>query len=319
MEDTTVLERFEHLEEVWPGGSVPPHLALGAGKEIWVGARSPRRRSLSYGFEFVRDHRVAVVTTAVVAGLAAWLLLGVAPAIGEGIAESRHQEFQAAYENLDSTMAGARAALQTATDPASTNLSDAVGPLARFSVAATDLAALGAAPLPDLPPLVPSRYVSALQPVRDEAVATAGLAEGVSGRLNALVSYRLLLDSAFRLPDLPAQALDSDLDQLTGEISFMLVETSDALSRLPSDAILDGVTTEAMATLARLEEWRANYLTAITTGDAASAQALAVEAATWVGEVDDSLGQALSEFDSWARFELDGLLVAILQGHDSVG
>jgi len=319
MEHTTVLERFEHLEEVWPGGSMPRDIQLGTGTETWVGARSSDRRSSGFILRFGRDHRVALVATTAIAGLAAWFFLGIAPAIGEGIAASHQQDFEAAYVVLDSTMSGARGALETATDPESENLSDAVGPLGQFGIASAELAALGAAPLPGVPPLVPGSYVAELQPARDEAIATAGLAEAVSARLNAVVSYRLLLDGAFLIPTLPAVAADSDLDQLTAEISFMLVEASDALSRLPADPILDTVTEDATAALSGLEGWRADYLTAVTTGDSRTARALASDAAALVDEVEASMAEALSEFDSWARLELDGLRVSILQGLESVG
>lgn len=313
MADTTVLERFEQLEDLWPGGAMPSHAILGTGTEQWVGERSRRRDPLGWMADFFKSHRLSIIAVGVLGGLIAWLLVGVAPAIGEGIAESQREKYQTALANADEAISVARAGLALAIDPEASALSDALAPLTDFSVAAADLAALAGAPLPDVPPLVTHRYVTELIPEKEALAATAARAQAASERLNGVVAYRLLMQGAFVLPTLPVEALATDIDQLGGEIALMLVETGDSIARLPAEPTLDSVTVASTEALARFEAWRSDYLTALTTGDVQLAQQLADDARTWIADIEGSLETGLSGFDEWARLELDELRVEILE------
>lgn len=313
MADTTVIQRFEQLEDLWPGGAMPPHAVLGTGTEQWVGERSRRRDPVGWIVGFFRSYRVFISAILVLGGLAAWLLAGVAPAIGEGIAEGRKEEYQRALVDANEAISEARTGLALAVDPAEGTPSDAVAPLTNFSVAAADLVAVAADPLPDVPLLIPDRYVTGLIPEREALAATAARAQAASERLNGVVAYRLLMDGAFVLPTLPAEAPAADIDQLSGEISLMLVESGDSIARLPAEPLLDSVTAGSLEALTRFEAWRSDYLTALTTGNAELAQTLADDARTWVDDIGQSLQAGLGGFDEWARLELDQLRVEILE------
>jgi hypothetical protein len=103
------------------------------------------------------------------------------------------------------------------------------------------------------------------------------------------------------------------VDQLSGEISFALAESTDIVLRLPADEFLDGHATDVNALLDRLETWRGEYLQALRAGDSATAADLADEATAAVATLRRGLAEPLSGFASWASKELDEIRLTILQ------
>lgn len=310
-QSTTLLERFEKLEDIWPGEALPKSART---TPITSALPSRERTDIASRTSAVaRRHRRPLIVALVVIGLAAWALFGIAPAIGEGIADSRQDAYLESLESIDTSLGQARAALDIAVADDPSALSDAVAPLTEFTGVTLASSELAAQPLPSAPPLVPRSAIEDLAPLQERVLAVAVRSDSLAQRINTVVSYRLLLGSAFLLPELPTEASIVAADQLSGEVSFALAETTDIALRLPADEFLDGHNADVNALLDRLETWRGDYLQALRTGDSATAARLVDEANAAVATLRRDLAEPLSGFASWASKELDEIRLSILE------
>jgi hypothetical protein len=310
-QSTTLLERFEKLEDIWPGQASPTNA-----RTTSVAANLPSRERTDIASRtgaVARRHRRPLIVALVVVGLAAWALFGIAPAIGEGIADGRRDAYVESLESIDGSLGQARAALDIAVGDDPSALSDAVGPLAEFTGLTLSSSELAAQALPSAPPLVPRSAIEDLAPLQERVLAVAVQSDSLAQRINTVASYRLLLGGAFLMPELPTEASIVAVDQLSGEISFALAETTDIVLRLPADEYLDVHNAEVHALLDRLETWRGEYLQALRTGDSAAAARLADEANAAIATLRQDLDEPLSGFASWASKELDEIRVSILE------
>jgi hypothetical protein len=312
-QSTTLLERFEKLEDIWPGGALPTTARLGTGSVTPAVPSKVPTDIASRTRAIARRHRKPLIAALVIAGLAAWALFGIAPAIGEGIADSRRDAYLESLESIDGSLGQARTALDIAVADDPSALSDTVGPLAEFTGVTLTSSELAARPLPSTPPLIPRSAIEDLAPLQDGVLTIAARSDSLAQRVNRVVSYRLLLGGAFLLPELPTEAPTVAVDQLSGEISFALAESTDIVLRLPADEFLDGHATDVNALLDRLETWRGEYLQALRAGDSATAADLADEATAAVATLRRGLAEPLSGFASWASKELDEIRLTILQ------
>lgn len=310
---TTLLERFEQLEAIWPGGEVPNVARLGTTRVSPALPTRERTDIASRGSALARRHRKPLIVGVVVAGLLAWAFFGIAPAIGEGIAEARRHAYLESLDSIDGSLGNARTALGFATAEDAATLSDTVGPLAEFTSVTQSGSELAAEPLPSTPPLVPRSPVEELAPLQDRVLGVAQRSDSLAQSINAVVSYRLLLEGAFRLPELPTEATAVEVDQLSGEISFSLAETTDIVLRLPAHEFLQRHAAETTALLEELEIWRGEYLQALRTADIDAATTLVGEATSGVATWHEDLNAPLTEFESWASKELDEIRVLVLE------
>jgi hypothetical protein len=248
---------------------------------------------------------VIVVALAVAAG--AWFGLQWLPTIAEDRAAGRSAEYQEVLNALSNEVSGFPQAIVVVTDAASG--SDTVllqvGAVARFSDAAEDVNAAAAAPLPQLPPLVPDDAVTALRPARERLGLVGMQAAAIGARMNQAITYRIIADGMFLLPSLPVQvAGTNDVAPLGVALAESLVDTVTLAADLPDDPAFSAHRARTQVLIADLEPRQADYLDALRRDDFERATEFTEWIAAELAAVDAELGPALAEIADWSNTQL---------------
>ena len=252
--------------------------------------------------------RWMVVLVLIALGVGVAALIRWIPTIAEDEAEKVVAEYELSLSDLSVTLPDVDAIVpgltDLASDPGST---EALVATTRFQVAVSSLGQTVRAPLPSTPPLVPRDALDELLPLKRDISLVAGRGELIAARLNRLVAYRSLADTAFILPDLPNRGNLEETNDLAVAVASMLADSLETLSRLPQDALLDPHREEAQELFEFLKEWENRYLGALRTDDDVAASARTREARTRVQNWRDNLAGPLDELEVWFGTELNGL------------
>ena len=254
-----------------------------------------------------RTFRWSVIVSAglVLAIAVAVLLIGVRwPA---RIAKEATVTYRIAVTQAQDVLPIAREVMLAITDPAVTieDLSDAAVALSQVDTASRHLFTTASEPLSSTPPLVSRDRLDALAPLRSQMANASQDGLAIERRLGDALTYRLLFDKAFTIPQLPTTAAPDEISALGVELALGLAATLDTIAALPHDPAFEAHRTQAQAVADRYAVWQVEYLSALRTTDLAAATALVTELQTAVGELKTGISVPLQAVAAWAADEID--------------
>jgi hypothetical protein len=312
----TILDRFEELDAIWPhrhGADRITTTSLGVDEILEV---DDRRAS-----DFLTRHRWGLIAVVTIAAATSWLVFVAAPAFDERLAAETVAGYDSALAAIDVAIPDARRAIAALTDPASdpSDLSRSLERLSPFVVSADAARAAVTKELPETPPLVPRTQIESVASVRAEAGAVANQAADLAARLASLVTYRLLADGLFDLPDLPVAAAPDAIDVLSVDMATAMAASVEIAVSLPADPLLDDHRQLANEALIQMDGWRTDYLAAMRVEDAAVTEGIIAEIDATRLALDTALADSLGAIEHWGARELDLLRVAIIESRRLTG
>jgi hypothetical protein len=306
----TILDRFEELDAIWPrshGTDRVTTTSLGADEILEVHSRRIT--------DFLTRHRWGLIALVTIAGAASWLAFVAAPAFDARLAEETVATYDGALAAIDLTVPDARGAIAALTDPASdsSDLSRSLERLSPFVVSADAARIAITKELPGTPPLVPRTEIESVGSVRAEVGVVANQADELAARLASLVTYRLLADGLFGLPDLPVAATPDAIDVLSVDMAAAMAASVEIAVSLPADPLLDAHRRLANEAVIQMDGWRTDYLAALRIDDAAAAEATIADIRSMQLALDTALADSLGAIEAWGARELDLLRLAIIE------
>ena len=317
----SLLARMEHFDR-WHGAATrpPPAPAIdGDDEEVdpptilpdgWRSQQRRRRRRTGPKRRRVPWRvRISVVLAAVAIGAAIAAAMIYVPRFAENTADDLLEDYRTELSALEATIPGAADSAGAIADPTidGIELSIRIVPFSRFQAASLSLGDIMREALPDLPPLFPDEPIQDLAPTRERLSLVAGRADVIASRLNRFITYRIEFERMFVLPDLPIRAEAGEANVLSLALAEMLVDTLDALTRLPADPFLDEHRDQATATFEFFQQWEIDYLDALRRDANAQASALVSEADGAIRLLRSGLDAPLASLQGWADTELAGL------------
>ena len=249
-------------------------------------------------------------TIVVAAGLGLAVVLALI-LIGMGqpgrIAERATSSYRTAITEARSVLPIASEVMLAITDPAVTTegLSDAAVTLSRLDTASRNLFTSASEPLAATPPFVSREGLDALTPIRTDMANASQDGLAVERRLGDALTYRLVFERAFVLPDLPIAATPDEISALGVELGLGLAGTLDAIAALPNDPAFEAHRAESERLAGRYAEWQIEYLGALRAGDATTATDLVAELQGAVDRLTTGISRPLETVAAWATEELD--------------
>jgi len=223
------------------------------------------------------------------------------------LAEQATVTYRAVITEAQNVLPTAREVMLSITDPTVTieGLSDAAVSLSQLDTASRKLFTNASEPLSNTPPLVSRDPLDALAPLRsDMAVASQdGLA--IERRLGDALTYRLVFDRTFALPELPVTASPDEISSLGVELGLGLAGTLDAIAALPNDPAFEAHRAQAEVLATRYSEWQIEYLSALRIRDLTAATVLVEELQTAVERLTAGISVPLQAVAAWATDEIE--------------
>lgn len=311
----TLLDRFEELDAIWPDTYEPDRIATTSPGEDHIVIEDNRAP------DFLHRHRWGLIAAAVTVAATSWLLLVAAPAQDHRLATQVLNRYDGALASIDLTVPDARSALAVLTNPLTevSDLSDSLEQLSPFVTATNTARSAVSDALPDTLPLVPRTEIEAVATVRSDVGEVAGQAEGLATRLNSLVTYRLLTYGLFDLPELPTEAAPDTIDSLSVELAGAMAASVEVAVSLPSDPLLEAHRLATNETLAQMEIWRTEYLTALRAEDSAAAEVIVTDIEATLLTLHRTLAGSLAEIEAWGARELDLLRLSTIEVRQLIG
>lgn len=311
----TLLDRFEELDAIWPDTYEPDRIATTSPGEDHIVIEDNRAP------DFLHRHRWGLIAAAVTVAATSWLLLVAAPAQDHRLATQVLNRYDGALASIDLTVPDARSALAVLTNPLTevSDLSDSLEQLSPFVTATNTARSAVSDALPDTLPLVPRTEIEAVATVRSDVGEVAGQAEGLATRLNSLVTYRLLTFGLFDLPELPTEAAPDTIDSLSVELAGAMAASVEVAVSLPSDPLLEAHRLATNETLAQMEIWRTEYLTALRAEDSAAAEVIVTDIEATLLTLHRTLAGSLAEIEAWGARELDLLRLSTIEVRQLIG
>ncbi len=128
----------------------------------------------------------------------------------------------------------------------------------------------------------------------------------IERRLGDALTYRLVFQKAFQIPDLPGTASPDEISALGVELGLGLAATLDALAALPNDLAFETHRAEAETLANRYAEWQIDYLSALRAADLPTATALVEELETAVDATTTGVANPLRTIAAWGSTEIAG-------------
>jgi hypothetical protein len=188
----------------------------------------------------------------------------------DGRASEQADEYRTALTDIRRSLPDSQVALRTATEPSSqeadlSSVSPQVEPLA----SAVDSAMVVAAePLPEPLPLLPSGPIDDLVPSRDAVAAISTEGTLIVARIADTTTYRLLLGQILVVPELPLEADAAAIDSLASELAAVDTQSRNAAAQLPSAPAFAEHRELVTEAVTEFDDWTAQYLDALSAGDA---------------------------------------------------
>lgn len=256
-----------------------------------------------------RTFRWPIIVAAILLAMGGLAVIQALQDMPQRAAAEASASYQSAAADFEAVLPQAEQALAVITDPTAdgTALSEASVALSAFNDRARNLFDTAAEPLPATPPLVSRAELDALSPVRTSMANAAEIGLTLERRLGDTLSYRLLYAKAFQLPDLPVSAMQDQITQLGIALGLAATNTGDAVADLPDEPFLSEHKLASLRLSRRLDDWQIEYLDALRTGDAATADSLISEMSQRVGTLTTSLSAPLAAINQWATTQLQTL------------
>jgi hypothetical protein len=250
---------------------------------------------------------VVIALLLVIAGIGAaalWL-----PRSLELQAANIRQGFYDEASALRTYLPTAQGALDTITNPATEEaaVSGSVPLIAEFASVALGLQSATAEPLPSVLPLVPSRPIDDLAPLRFTGSLLGASGSDLAGRLADAYVYRTTVPLLLQTGPLPLSATTQELNEVSVRLAGSLAENAGAIADLPEDPTLDAVAVLARTSLERYTDWQDEYLGALASGDTATTEVLVAE----IDALRAALESATEEALLVVRTEMDTGIVTL--------
>ena len=257
----TVPQETPTLSDTWRATPKPPPPADWAAEPL----ASPKPKTRRSRWPLVLTVLVAVAAL-VVAAL--WL-----PTLVDGRASEQADEYRTVLAEVRDSLVGAQEALEGATEPSSqqAELLGVAPQLQPLAVASDAALIVAAEPLPEPLPLLPSGSIDGLVPSRDAVAAVGAEGADIVARIDDTTTYRLLLTEILVVPELPIEADGLETAALGAELAGVDATSRNAAAQLPSDPAFADHKEMVTEAVSGFDEWAAEYLDALTAGDAALA------------------------------------------------
>jgi hypothetical protein len=254
-----------------------------------------------------RTFRWSVIISAVIVLAIAVSLLQIGVRLPDRVADEAISTYRTALTDAQDVLPVARNVMIAITDPAVTveGLSDAAVALSYLDTASRNLFTTASEPLSSTPPLVSRNALDALSPLRSDMANASQEGLAIERRLGDALTYRLVFERAFTIPDLPTTAAPDEISALGVELGLGLATTLDALTALPHDPAFEAHRAQAEALATRYAEWQIEYLSALRTADPAAANVLVNELQVAVGQLTTGIVVPLRAVATWAADEID--------------
>lgn len=254
-----------------------------------------------------RTFRWSVIIAAVLMSAIAVALMQIGVRLPARVADEALATYQSAIVEAQEVLPIAQDVMLAITDPAVAvaGLSDAAVTLARLDTVYRQLFTEASEPLSSTPPLVSRAALDALTPLRTDMANASQDGLAIERRLGDALTYRLVFEKAFEIPDLPVTASSDEISTLGIELGLGLAATLDALTVLPNDPAFELHRSQAAALAGRYAEWQVDYLSALRAADPARAAVLVEELEAAVGEARTGIANPLRVVASWATTEIE--------------
>jgi hypothetical protein len=256
-----------------------------------------------------RTFRWPIIVAALLVLFGGLALIHSASTMPEHAATTAKQTYLHATTDYAAQLPNAHQTVAVITDPASQTaaLSDAAVSLSSFDSPARALFEVAAEPLPTVLPLVSRTPLDALTPVRRSMATASEIGLSVERRLGDALSYRLVLEKAFQLPQLPTAATQQQIATLGVSLGLAVTTTSESVTQLPDEPFLAEHLAGATQLSLRLDDWQVEYLDALRQGDQEQAAALVQEIDQRIAALQAGLASPLAAMHDWAETQLNTL------------
>ncbi|MGZ8754132.1 MAG: hypothetical protein ACXW15_03005 [Acidimicrobiia bacterium] len=268
-----------------------------------------------------RTFRWTIIIAGVLGLAVTVALLSIVAHLPARLAEQATASYRSAIVEAQDVLPTATEVMLTITDPTvkTEGLSEAAVTLARLDTASRNLFTYASEPLSSTPPLVSRNALDSLTPIRSDMANASQDGLAVERRLGDALTYRLVFDHAFALPDLPVTATPAEISAMGVELGLGLAGTLDAIAALPSDPAFESHRAEAEMLANRFTEWQVEYLSALRTGDVTTATRLVEELHTTVARVRTGIADPLLTVASWVSKEIEKLDTTLARLAGSLG
>lgn len=238
------------------------------------------------------------------------------PSITQSRADAHLSTITTALRDLRAELPDTQTSLSVATDPNSdtSDLSSLSTQLTELAAKASALDEATQADLPKAPPLTSSAPIDEIEPIRQRAEPLGTVALTIQRRISNVVEYRTLMSGFLVLPDLPTTADAATQAELRVELASAQADSAAILADLPSDVSLEEHKALARDINERFATWQVDYLEALRTGDAATAEILILELESALNELDEALVAPLAQI----RRQTDADLIDLARDIDEV-
>ncbi len=283
------------LSDTWRATPKPPPPADWAAEPLSSSETKTRRSR--------RPLLLAVAVAALVVA-ALWL-----PALVNGRASEQSDEYRTVLVEVRDSLVGAQGGLEAATEPSSqrAELLGVAPQLEPLAVASDSALTIAAEPLPEPLPLLPSGSIDDLVPSRNAVAAVGAEGADIAARIDDTTTYRLLLTEILVVPELPIEADGIEAAALGAELAAIDANSRNAAAQLPSDPALADHKEVVIEAVSGFDEWAAEYLAALTAGDAALAADLIAQLEATQFALANSLVPSLRT----VRSEVDDAIVVL--------
>lgn len=278
--------------------------------DVWAPDDMDRQISSSRSFRWSTVVALIAVVGLVVVGL---VLL---PSITRGRANAYREAIGTALHSLRTELPETQTSLEVATEPDSTitDMSNLSTQLTALSAKASTVDAVGQQPLPSSPPLTSSEPIDELAPIRQRLEPLATTALTIQRRIANLAEYRTLMSGFLVLPELPAEAESSQQADLRVALASAQAESASILADLPDDVSLSDHRATAREINTGFATWQADYLEALRTRDAVTAEMLTTQLISQLRQLDAELVTPLAQI----RRQTDADLIDLARSIDEV-
>jgi hypothetical protein len=254
-----------------------------------------------------RSFRWSVVIGSVLVLASAVAMMQVGVRLPVRLADEAIATYRTAITDAQAVLPAAQEVMLAITDPTVTidGLADAAVTLSRLDNTARNLFTTASEPLSSTPPLVSRRPLDELTPLRADMANASQDGLAIEQRLGDALTYRLVFDKAFALPELPVTASPDQVSALGVELGLGLAATLDALESLPLDPAFEAHRAQAGILAARYAEWQVLYLGGLRSSDLSTTTALVEELQTAVDELRAGMAVPLRTVASWGSDEID--------------
>lgn len=268
-----------------------------------------------------RTFRWSIILSAVLVLAVAVALLQIGVRLPIRLADEATAGYYTVVTDAQDVLPAAQEVMLAITDPDVTivSLSDAAVILSQLDTASRNLFTTASEPLPATPPLVSRSALDALTPLRSDMADASQEGLTIERRLGDALTYRLVFDKTFAIPELPVAANGDQISALGVDLGLDLAATLNSIAALPDDPAFEAHRSRTEGLADRYAEWQVEYLSALRTADPDTATALVQELQGAIDQLTAGVADPLREVAAWGTDELDGFATSLASLTDRLG